>query len=121
VDGVKTGFSKAPGSVSTTVTLLTVLGPALLTVIVYVVVVPGTTDVTLLVLAIDRSATGVSVFVSSSVSLFGFGSVTPDGGETVTVLVIEPVAVGATVPVKVNVTLWPVARLSPVHTPVPEL
>jgi hypothetical protein len=88
VDGVKTGFSKAAGKLSTTVTLLTVLGPALPTVIVYVTDVPGIDVVAPSSLVIDRSATGVSVFVSSSVSLFGFGSVTPDGGETVTVLVV---------------------------------
>jgi len=56
--------------------------------------------------------------VSVAVLLAGAVSVAPAGGATVTVLVIKPVAFGSIVPVSVMLTFWPVARLSPLHTPV---
>ena len=43
---------------------------------------------------------------------------TPLGGETETVLVMEPVAVGEMLPVRVMVTLFPEARVRPLHNPV---
>ena len=52
-------------------------------------------------------------------SLPGMGSVVPAGGATVTVLVSVPVAFGSIVPVSVMVTLWPLARLSPLQSPLP--
>src|SRR5438034_631638 len=68
-----------------------------------------------------RSACGVSVSVSVELLLAGFGSIVPDGGATEAVFTKLPVAVALTVPASVRVMLWPVARLSPVHAPVPEL
>src|SRR5262249_5594714 len=94
------------------------LGPALLTTIVYVVLSPGTTEVTPSVLVIDRSTWGVSVLVSVSVLLPGLGSVTPGGGATCTLFVRLPVADGLMVPVSVIVTDCPVPRLRPLQTPV---
>ena len=79
---------------------------------------PGTTDVTPLVLVIDRSAWGVRVLVSVALSLPGLGSVTPVGGATCAVLVRVPVAAGSMVPVSVMVIDCPVARLSPLQIPV---
>ena len=66
----------------------------------------------------DRSVGPVSVSLSVAVSLAELVSVVPAGGATVTVLLIVPVAFGSIVPVSVRVTLWPLARLSPLHTPV---
>ena len=61
----------------------------------YVVLVPGTTLPLMSVLAMDRSAWGVSVSVSVEESLPGFGSVTPAGGVTVAVLLSVPVRAGS--------------------------
>ena len=44
-------------------------------------------------------------------------SVTPLGAETETILVIEPVAVGSMLPVRVIVTLSPEARVKPFQRP----
>jgi hypothetical protein len=57
------------------------------------------------------------VSVSLAVLSAMLGSVTPAGGATVTMLVSEPVAFGSIVPVSVMLTLWPLARLSPLHSP----
>ena len=46
-------------------------------------------------------------------------SVTPEGGATVTVLVSVPVAFGSTVPATEMLMVWPLARFSPLQTPVP--
>ena len=64
----------------------------------------------------DRSTWGVRVSVSVAVLLPGVASVTPAVGDTMAVLVSEPIAFGSIVPVSVMVTLWPLARLSPLHT-----
>src|SRR4051794_38501335 len=69
------------------------LGPLFVTVIVYVTFVPGTAVVEPSLLAIDRSACGVSVSVSVELLLPPVGSVTPAGGLTVAVLLKDPVAV----------------------------
>src|SRR5262249_5178820 len=69
------------------------------------VLVPGTTDVTPLVLVIDRSAWGVRVLVSVALSLPGLGSVTPAGGVTVAGFTRVPVAEGSIWTVKVKVTV----------------
>src|SRR5262249_29155339 len=64
------------------------------------------------------SASGLSgaiVSVSVAVLLAVLVSLTPDGGLTVTVLVIEPVAAGSIVPASVIVALAPEARVT-VHT-----
>src|SRR5450432_1150389 len=71
----------AAGRASLTVAPMTSLGPLLLTTIVYVVVVPGTTVTTPSVLVIARSACAASV--SLSVALAG---VALAGSVTVTVL-----------------------------------
>src|SRR6516225_9613608 len=63
----------AAGNRSVTAWFTAVLGPALLTTMVYVVLVPGTTDVTPSVLVIDRSAWGVSASLSVALSLAGLG------------------------------------------------
>ena len=86
---------------STTVAPVTVLGPLLVTTIVYVRLCPGTAVVTPSVFEIDRSAVGVKVSVSVAELLPGVGSVYPDGTETLAVLAIEPVAEAETVPVTV--------------------
>ena len=66
----------------------------------------------------DRSIGPDSVSASVAALLAGLGSNTPAGADTVTVLVRRPVAFGSIVPVSVRVTLWPLARFSPLHTPV---
>ena len=53
------------------------------------------------VLVICRSACGVSVSVSVAELLAGVGSVSPEGSETVAVLLRVPVAAALTVPVTV--------------------
>lgn len=100
------------GTMSLTVAPVTVLGPLLRTVIVYIVCVPATTVFVPSVLVIERSAIGVSVFVSLAVSLFGFGSTAPPGIPTVAVFVIVPVAEGLGVTVKLNVAVPPFNRLT---------
>src|SRR5262249_4720344 len=64
------------GSRSLMLAPVTVLGPWLVTVIVYVMLVPGTTLSWLSLLVMDRSASGVSVSVSVALLLAGLGSVT---------------------------------------------
>src|SRR5262249_44949136 len=110
-----TGLSNAFGIVSLRVTLLTVLGPLLVTVIVQVSVVPGTTDVSPSLLAIARSACGDNVSVSVAVLLPALVSLPSAGLFRFTVLVIEPVAAGSIVPASVIVALAPEARVT-VHT-----
>src|SRR5690242_14062742 len=95
----------ADGNRSVTCWSTAVLGPALVTTIVYVVLPPGVTDSTPLVLVMDRSDWGVSVSVSLAVSLSGLGSVTPAGGATVAMLVRSPVAEGLIWTVKLKVTV----------------
>src|SRR3954447_15153954 len=77
------------GSGSLTATLVAVLGPLLLTTMVYVVLVPGTTEVTPSLLLTLTSFCGVSVLVSVALLLAGLVSL---AAVTVTVLVSEPVA-----------------------------
>src|SRR5262245_49092026 len=119
---VHVGLSSVGGKSSVTLTPVALLGPALLTVMVYVTCWPGTTSVTPLVLVIARSATGVRVLVSVAVLLPGVGSVTPGGGPTVAVLARVPVADGPIWTVKVNVTVAPAGRSTVVASaPVPPL
>src|SRR5262245_40103177 len=66
------------------------------------------------------TAGAVSVSVSVALLLPGVGSVTPAGGDTRTVLLIVPVAFGLITPLSVMNTLWPLGRLSPLHSPLPE-
>src|SRR4051794_31667463 len=80
----------ADGNRSVTCWSTAVLGPWLLTTMVYVVLPPGTADRTPSVLVMDRSARGVRLSVSVALLLPGVGSVTPAGGVTVAVLAREP-------------------------------
>jgi len=65
--------------------------------------------------------TSASVSVSVATLLTGLVSVSPAGGDTVTVLLSVPVASGAVQPLSAMNTLWPLGRLSPLHSPVAEL
>ena len=71
------------GNVSATVTPGALLGPALLAVIVYVTLPPGTAVVTPSVLVIAMSACGTSVSVSVALLLPGTGSVIADDTDAV--------------------------------------
>ena len=55
--------------------------------------------------------------MSVALLLLGLLSVTPAGGDTVAVLMSKPVAFGSITPLSVMLTLWPLTRLSPLHTP----
>lgn len=114
------------GRMSETVAPNAALGPALLTTMVYVVWVPGTEDVALLVLVIARSDVALIVSVSVSLLLAVFGSGIFAGGVTVTVLLKLPVASLRTVPfsLKVAVALgnkFTVVLMLPVPLAAPQL
>src|SRR5262245_50775889 len=79
---------------------------------------PATTLVAPSVMVTAKSACGVSVSPSVTLLLARLVSVVPDGALTVTVLVSEPVAFGSIVPLSVMLTLWQLARFSPLHAPV---
>ena len=113
----KVALSRAAGMESVNVKLLIVLGPLLVTVIVYVLEVPGVTEVLLSVCVTDKSTCGVRVSISVALLLDELVSDTPLGGETETMLEMDPVAVGSMVPSRVMVTLLPEARVKPFQTP----
>jgi hypothetical protein len=92
---------KVAGNVSVTVAPVTLLGPLLVTVMVYVTDVPGAAVVCPSVLVTARSACGVRVSVSVALLLLDEGSTTPPGAVTVAVLLRVPVAPAATVAVTV--------------------
>src|SRR5262249_2726775 len=73
---------------------------------------------TLGLVAVVRVGVAIGVSVSVAVLLVTLLSVTPAGGTTVTVFVIVPVALGLITPLSVMDTLWPLAKLSPLHAPV---
>ena len=75
------------------------------------VLVPGTISLLPLVCETDKSICDADVFISVALSLAELVSITPLGGETETIFVMEPVAVGSIVPERVMVTLSPEARL----------
>ena len=83
------------------------------------VVVPGTAVTTPSVLVTPTSTCRSRVTVSVAVLSVWSGSSAPTGW-TVTTLSRVPTAAGSMAAVNVRVTLWPVARLSPVHRPVSE-
>ena len=58
--------------------------------------------------------------MSVAVLLAGLGSPSPAGRDTVTVLLSVPVVIPI-VPLRVMDTLWPFARFSPLHSPLPAL
>ena len=78
---------------------------------------PGTAEILLSVCVTDKFTWGVRVSVSVELLLDELLSDTPLGGETETVLEIEPVAVGSMVPVRVMVTLLPEAKVKPLQSP----
>ena len=65
----------------------------------------------------SKSTWGVRVSVSVELLLDELVSDTSLGKETETVLVMEPVAAGLMVPVRVKVTLFPEARVKPSQRP----
>src|SRR5262249_42031040 len=73
---------------------------------------------TLGLVAVVRVGVAIGVSVSVAVLLVRLLSVTPTGGTPVTGVVIVPVAVGSMTPLSVMDTLWPLAKLSPLHAPV---
>ena len=79
---------------------------------------PGTAEVLLSVCVTDKSTCGVRVSVSVELLLDKLLSVTPLGGETDTMLEMDPVAVGSMVPERVRVKLFPEAKVKPFHNPV---
>ena len=87
------------GKVSLTTAPVAVLGPGLLTVIVYVSLVPALAALFSSVIVTLTSACATSVSVSVAVLFAAFGSVTPAGTETVAVSDIQPLADGLIVPV----------------------
>jgi hypothetical protein len=78
------------GKVSVTVAPVTAEGPALLTTMVYVVVLPGTAVAVPSDFVIDRSAVAPTLTIAVPVLLPGVGSVTEEGTAAVAVLVIGP-------------------------------
>ena len=78
---------------------------------------PGITEVFPSYWVTDKSTSVVKVSISVELSFEELVSATPFGAETETMLVMEPVAVGETVPVRVIVTLLPEARVKPSQRP----
>src|SRR5438067_314184 len=76
------------------------------------VVPPALTLLTPSVLVIERSATGVTVFVSLAELLPEVGSDVPAGGVIVALFVMLPVALPATVAVTVKVNELPTGKLT---------
>src|SRR5439155_17788805 len=109
---VKVSLPTLAGRMSLTVAPVTLLGPLLLTTIVYVVEVPGVTVTTPSVLVIERSATRLTVSLSVALLLPGVRSVTPTGAAMVAVLAMEPVALPATVALTVNVAVPPLSKFT---------
>jgi hypothetical protein len=83
-------------NVSTTRAPVTKLGPAFVTVTVYVVAKPGTYVGVPSTFVIRKSATGAGRSTRVAVLLSGFGSITPAGGVTVAVFDRVPVTVERT-------------------------
>src|SRR5262249_16890407 len=81
-------LDSAAGSVSITVAPTALLGPALVTVIVYVTVDPGTAVVTTLVLEIPRSVTGAAIDVVAIAVLLPAAGSGVDALDAVAVLMI---------------------------------
>jgi len=106
---------------STIPKLVTELGPRFVTTISYVTGDPAVGVALVLCFAAARSAVGTSCVVTVDVSLPGFGSVTPSGGETVEVFTSTPVASGSIEPVMVKVPVPPASRVTrtPASDPVP--
>src|SRR5262249_38982319 len=92
---------RAAGTRSSMAAPSAVLGPLLVTTMVYSTTSPARASGLVVVLLIDRLACGVSRSVSVALSLPGVGSVTPRGGVTVAVLDSEPVAPGSMLAVTV--------------------
>ena len=91
--------------VGTRVTPVTVLGPLLVTVIVYEILVPGTALVWPSLIATAMSLCKLSVSVSEAELFPGVGSVQPANVPTATDVVRLPVAEPLIVPLRVIVTV----------------
>src|SRR5262245_36342332 len=126
---VQVAPESAAASVSITVAPTALLGPALVTVIVYVTVEPGTTAVTPSVLAIPRSVTGAVIAVVAIAVLLPTAGSGVDALDTVVVLTIgsDVVEPGGTAKVAVMVSgavpaaIVPSAHGNPpLHGPVAE-
>ena len=74
---------------------------------------PGIALVFPSVFTIERSPWSVIVSITVDVLLLGFGSVTPAGGDTVTVFSRLPVAPAGSVPDSVKITDSPAVNESP--------
>ena len=99
------------GSASTTATPSASLGPLFDTVMVYVVIEPGVTDVSPSVFTTEMSPVRSIVVVSVDELSPGSGSVVPAGAATVAVLRIEPLP-ATTVAVTENVTTPPTGTVT---------
>src|SRR5436305_304 len=105
-------FERPLAAASVRVAPVTLLGPLLVTRIVYVVEPPALTLVAPSVLVMLRSAVEPTAVVSVAELLPGVGSVVPDGAIADAVLLNVPVAPAETVPVAVNVAVPPDTRLT---------
>lgn len=108
---VQVALFNVAGKTSVTVAPVTAIGPLLVTTIVYVVARPGVTFAALLVLVIVRSVED-SVSVSVAELFAAFVSTDPGGTAILAEFVREPVAVAATVAVKVYVAVPFTAKLT---------
>jgi hypothetical protein len=106
------------GNVSVKLTPVAVLGPALLTLTVYVRLPPDTTGSGLSALVIDRSTEAVTVVLAVVLLLPAFGSFSV--AVTVALLVITPPDVGAVTTI-VTVALPALAIVPRLHVTVPAL
>jgi hypothetical protein len=106
------------GNVSANVTPVAPLGPALLTVTVYVRVLPATTGSGLSVLVTETSAEAVTTVVALAVLFAVLGS--DSAAVTLAVLVIVPLEVGALTTI-VTVANPPLAMVPRLHVTVPAL
>ena len=90
------------GKVSTTLTLVAVLGPLLVTTWVYVIVAFASTGTGLGVFVIDRSAVPATIVFTAALLLAPLGSVVVEVTESVWVMVVPDATVAPTVTTKVK-------------------
>src|SRR5207249_845626 len=102
--------ARLAGKLSTTVAPVTLPGPALLTVIVYVTGDPAPVVALPSVFVIDRSAAGMIVSLSVALLFAVLGSAFPE--DTVAVFERVPEALMLSVPVATKVTVPPTRRLT---------
>lgn len=90
------------GKVSTTLTLVAVLGPLLVTTWVYVIVAFASTGTGFAVFVIDRSAVPATMVFTAALLLAPLGSVVVEATESVWVMVVPDATVAPTVTTKVK-------------------